>query len=81
MIKPDLSPSMSSNNTVGVFIVSKVISNFISIIVSFAAGTVTGLMCITKCLQIHQSRKGGKKDDMVQSHSVISKDLSKKTLI
>ena len=37
------------------------------------AGTVTGLMHIRKCLQRHQSRKGGKKDDVVQSHSVISK--------
>ena len=61
MIKPDLSPSMSSNNTVGVLIVCKVISNFISIIVSFAAGTVTGLMCIRKCLQdISQGKEGRK---------------------
>ena len=30
-------------------------------------------MRIRKCLQRHQSRKGGKKDDVVQSHSVILK--------
>ena len=28
-----------------------------------------------KCLQRHQSRKGGKKDDLVQSHSVVSRGL------
>ena len=30
-------------------------------------------MRIRKCLQRHQSRKGGKNNDVVQSHSVISK--------
>ena len=73
MIKPELSLSMSSNMSVGVFKVSLVISNFVSIIISFTAGTVTGLIHIRKCLQRHQSRKGGKKDNVVQSHSVISK--------
>ena len=48
MIKPKLSPSMSSNMSVGVFKIFLVISNFVSIIISFTAGTVTGLMCIMK---------------------------------
>ena len=67
MIKPDLFI------IVAVFIVSIVISNLVSIIVYFVAGPVTGLMCIRECLQRDQSRKEGKKDYMVQSHSVISK--------
>ena len=53
--------------------VSLVISNFICIIISFTAGIVTVLIRIKKCLQRHQLRKGGKTDDVVQSHSVISK--------
>ena len=64
---------MASNKSVVVLVTSIVISNLASIIVYFAAGTVTGLMYIRKCLQRHQSRKGGKKDDVVQSHSIISK--------
>ena len=71
MIKPELSPLMSPNMSVGVFKVPLVISNFVSIIIYLTAGTVTGLMRIRKCLQRHQSRKGGKKDNVVQSHSVI----------